>query len=61
MHETFAFDRFRLDPHRACLYRDSEVVPLTPTEYKLLLVLVQHRGTPVPREDLQKSSGERLR
>lgn len=55
MHETFTFDRFRLDTRHACLYCDAAVSPLTRTEYKLLLTLLQHRGAPIPREELQKA------
>lgn len=55
MHETFTFGRFRLDTRHACLYCDAAVIGLTRTEYKLLLMLLQHRGTPVPQDDLQKA------
>ena len=55
MHETLIFDPFRLDTRLACLYCDAAVIPLTPTEYRLLVALLQHRGAPVPREELHKA------
>jgi DNA-binding winged helix-turn-helix (wHTH) protein len=50
----FRFGRFRLSTTLHCLYCDSEIVPLTPTEYNLLSVLLSRRGKPVEKDELMR-------
>src|SRR6266849_294534 len=49
---AYVFDRFRLSADGTLLLRDREAVPLAPKVLQTLLVLVQHAGEVVRKEDL---------
>jgi DNA-binding winged helix-turn-helix (wHTH) protein/tetratricopeptide (TPR) repeat protein len=51
-HGAYVFDRFRLSADGTLLLRDGEAVPLAPKVLHTLLVLVQHAGEVVRKEDL---------
>jgi DNA-binding winged helix-turn-helix (wHTH) protein/tetratricopeptide (TPR) repeat protein len=51
----YEFGPFRLDPEKACLWRDGEPVSLTPKAIETLLVLVQQNGKLVEREQLMNA------
>jgi len=51
----FAFGSFRLDPVNRVLFRDGEILPLSPKAIDTLLVLIEHRGAVVSKEDLLKA------
>ncbi|HWN09008.1 MAG TPA: winged helix-turn-helix domain-containing protein [Pyrinomonadaceae bacterium] len=51
----YEFGPFRLDPEKPCLWRDGEVVALTPKVVETLLVLVQQSGKLVEREQLMNA------
>jgi two-component system KDP operon response regulator KdpE len=44
-----------LDVHRHLLYRQGEVVHLTPTEFELLVLLMRNQGAPVTHTKLLRS------
>src|SRR5215471_20682629 len=46
------FDRFRLDPDHACLWRDAEAIVLTPKAFAVLHYLVTHPDRLVPKDEL---------
>jgi DNA-binding winged helix-turn-helix (wHTH) protein/TolB-like protein len=48
------FDEFRVDPVRRRLWRDGDLVPITPKAFSILLVLLEKRGEIVEKEDLIK-------
>ncbi len=48
----FAFGSFRLDPVNRVLFRDGEILPLSPKAIDTLLVLIEHRGAVVSKEEL---------
>jgi DNA-binding winged helix-turn-helix (wHTH) protein len=52
---TYEFGPFRLDPDKRRLWRDSDIVPLTPKAVDTLLVLVAHAGNIVEKDDLLKA------
>src|SRR6185369_15435661 len=52
--ETFHFDEFTLDVRERRLLRGSEAVRLSPKVYDVLVVLVQHRGLLVTKDELLK-------
>jgi DNA-binding response OmpR family regulator len=55
---VFRDGRLLIDARRREVYRDGRLVPLTPHEYKLLLVLARHPNRPFTREELvEKISG----
>lgn len=45
-------DSISLDQNRMQVFRDSEEINLSPSEYQLLLYLLQHKGKTVTREKL---------
>ena len=49
------FGPYRLDPSARVLFRDREIVPLTPKVLDTLVVLVEHAGQPVSKEELLRS------
>jgi len=49
---SFEFGPFRLDVDKSVLWRDGELVPLTPKALGLLAALVQHRGDVVSKAEL---------
>jgi two-component system, OmpR family, KDP operon response regulator KdpE len=52
--ESYSFGKFRVDFQRRLVFRDQEAVHLTPIEYKLLSVLIKHRGKVVTHRQLLK-------
>jgi DNA-binding winged helix-turn-helix (wHTH) protein/tetratricopeptide (TPR) repeat protein len=48
----YRFDEFRVDPVRRRLLRGDEPVALTPKALSILLVLLEHRGHVVPKEEI---------
>ena len=46
------FDRFRLDPDHACLWRGPEAVALSPKAFAVLYYLVTHPGRLVSKDEL---------
>src|SRR6478672_6100171 len=48
----YEFGPFRLNVQERLLVKDSEVVPLTPKVFETLLVLVEHSGHVLAKEDL---------
>lgn len=48
----WCFDRFRLDPSHACLWRGSEVVALPPKAFDVLQYLVTHPDRLVTKDEL---------
>ena len=53
--QFYEFGQFRLDAEERLLLHDGEVVPLTPKAFDLLLVLVEHHGHLVGKEELLKA------
>jgi DNA-binding winged helix-turn-helix (wHTH) protein/tetratricopeptide (TPR) repeat protein len=51
----YEFGPFRLDPQKPCLWRNGELVSLTPKAVETLLVLVQQNGRLVEREQLMSA------
>lgn len=50
--QFFEFGQFRLDVERTRLSRDGEIVSLPPKAISLLLILLQHAGRAVEKEEL---------
>ena len=50
----FSFGPFRFDKNNLAFFLDEEPLPLTSTEFKLLLYLCQRAGQPQDRNDLLK-------
>ena len=50
----YEFGPFRVDSVSRLLLRDGEVVPLTPKEFDILLVLVENRGDVVEKGRLMR-------
>jgi class 3 adenylate cyclase/tetratricopeptide (TPR) repeat protein len=48
----WVFDRFRLDPDHACLWRDAEVIALPPKAFDLLHYFVRHPDRVVTKDEL---------
>lgn len=55
MSRLFAFGQYRLDFERRLLLRDGEPVPLHQKALEILIVLVQHRGEVVSKDELMKA------
>ena len=51
----YEFGPFRLDPEKPCLWREGELVSLTPKAVETLVVLVQQSGKLVEREQLMNA------
>src|SRR5688572_30744607 len=51
---SYEFGPFRLDAHERLLLRDGEVVALTPKVFDMLLVLVQHSGHLLSKDEVMK-------
>jgi TolB-like protein/DNA-binding winged helix-turn-helix (wHTH) protein len=52
---TYEFGRFRLDSVSRLLWREGEIVPLTPKAIDLLLFLVESRGRLVTKDELMSA------
>jgi DNA-binding winged helix-turn-helix (wHTH) protein len=50
----YEFGPYRLDGAEHLLLRDGEAVPLPPKAFDLLLVLIDHRGHLLEKEELLK-------
>lgn len=50
--ELYEFGNFHLDPYQRLLLRDGVTVPLTPKAFELLIVLLQHGGSLVEKDEL---------
>lgn len=50
----FCFEQFRLNLGQRCLFRAGERVPLTKTEYEVLLILLEAGGDVVSKDELYK-------
>lgn len=50
--QQIVFGAFRVDPTNACLWRDSQPIPVTPKAFGVLSCLVEHAGQLVPKRDL---------
>jgi predicted ATPase/DNA-binding winged helix-turn-helix (wHTH) protein len=48
----YQFDCYRLFPDLRCLCRDGKIVHLNPTAMRMLIVLVEHHGQVVTKDDL---------
>ena len=48
----YAFGRFRLDPDRRILWRDGQPVAIPPKPLRLLIVLIEHRGKLLTKDQL---------
>src|SRR2546430_10191007 len=48
----WVFDRFRLDPDHACLWRGAEVIALLPKAFDLLHYFVMHPDRAVTKDEL---------
>ena len=48
----WVFDRFRLDPDHACLWRDAEILTLPPKAFDLLHYFVQHPDRVLTKDEL---------
>src|ERR1044072_2497229 len=51
----YRFGPFRLDPGKRRLFRDDELVSLTPKAFDTLLTLVQQSGKTIEKDDLMKT------
>lgn len=51
---SYEFGPFRLDAGRRLLLRDGEPLSLTPKAFEALLILIQHRGRVVGKEELME-------
>lgn len=49
---TLVFRRLRIDPDARRVWKDDQLVELTPTEFDLLFALARHRGRVLSREQL---------
>jgi len=50
----YDFDHFRVDANEGLLWRDDQVVPLTPKAFEMLVLLVENNGHVVKKEDLMQ-------
>jgi eukaryotic-like serine/threonine-protein kinase len=51
----YEFGPFRVDPSHRVLWRENKPVPLHPKAFDILLVLIEHSETVVPKDDLMKA------
>ncbi len=51
----FTFGPYRLDPEQRLLFRGEDEIPLTPKTFDTLLLLVEHHGRVLMKEDLMKA------
>lgn len=54
MKPVYLFGQFRLDARQRLLFAADEIATLTPKAFDLLLVLVEHRGNVLSKEDLMQ-------
>jgi Tol biopolymer transport system component/DNA-binding winged helix-turn-helix (wHTH) protein len=48
----YLFDKFRLDPKEKVLWRDDSIVDVTPRSVEILVVLVEHAGQIVSKDEI---------
>lgn len=53
--QVVEFGPFRIDPEKQLLFRDGELIALTPKAFQLLLVLVRRSNQTVSKDDLMKA------
>lgn len=51
----YEFDEFRLDPDKRLLYKQGELVSMTPRVFDTLLYLSQNRGRVIPKDELMRA------
>ena len=51
----YAFGEFRVDVQNRMLRRGEESIALTPKAFELLLLLIQHRGEVVSKDELMRT------
>ncbi len=51
-HPEYAFGPFRVDPVHRILRRDGEIVAIPPKPFSLLLLLIEHRGKVLSKDQL---------
>jgi DNA-binding winged helix-turn-helix (wHTH) protein len=51
----YAFDEFRVDPQNRLLYKNGSPVALTPKAFEVLLLLIQHSGELVSKDELMQA------
>ena len=49
---SVSFGAFRLDPQNACLWREAEMIKLTPKAFAVLHYLLEHPGRIITKEEL---------
>jgi DNA-binding winged helix-turn-helix (wHTH) protein len=49
---AYSFGIFRLDPQNACVWRDEEMIKVTPKAFAVLQYLVEHPGRIVTKDEL---------
>ena len=54
--EAVTFGPFRLDASNACLWRESEKIPLMPKDLLVLRYLIEHSGRIVTKEELLQAA-----
>ena len=53
--DVYQFGPFRIDAVKRVLFRDGQPVPLTSKSLDTLLMLVEHQGRVVAKDDLMKA------
>src|SRR5262244_1928868 len=53
--QLYEFGPFRVDADKELLQRGDEIIPLAPTAFQILLVLMRHGKELVTKDDLMKS------
>ena len=48
----YEFDKFRVDLSQKCLWRDAELISITPKAFDTLVVLIENRGNLVDKDTL---------
>lgn len=56
--DHYEFGSFRLDARERLLLRDGESVSLTPKSFDLLLVLVEHHGHLLEKDELLQQGSD---
>src|SRR5262245_54511396 len=54
MNRFYEFDKFRVDVRERQLWRQEEIIPLTPKVFELLLALVENSGQVLQKDELCK-------
>src|SRR5919197_2699255 len=51
---VYEFDAFRVDAHKRVLLRNGETIPLSSKVFDTLLILIQHKGQLLEKQELMK-------